>query len=817
MESWLRDIKYCVRVLLKSPGFTATAVITLTLCIGANTAIFSMVSSILLKQLPFEAPDQLVWIWSSRVDRDRAPFSIPDLFDFQEQNRTITEWAAFSDWNANLTNQGEPERLQGLRISPNVFQMLGVKAVQGRTLLPEDDSGGQLRVTVLSYGLWQRRFGGDPRLINTPITLNGDSYVVAGVLPPDFFFPGSTAELAIPARLREDWRNQDRDANFLRVIGRLSPEVTIPQARGDLDSIARRLQTEYPKSNARKQATKVISLHEEITGNFRSALLLLLGAIGLVLLIGCMNLATLLLARASARRKEVAIRTALGARRIALIRQFLTETFLIGMTGGIGGMLLSWIGLKPLVAFSPTDMPRLGRIAIDGRVLAFALGISLLSGLIAGLLPALQVSKSNLSEALKEGSRGSTHGASRGWAQTILVVSQLSISLMLLIGAGLLIRSFSRVQATDPGFNSANLLTVRISLPQARYPDIGRVINFRDEMFRRLKQLPGVESVGATSILPLTEVVLRFDFTIVGRPPATTAETPVAHYRMVTPEYFQAMGIRLAHGRDFSDQDRSNTQPVVIINKTLAGQYWPNDDALGAYVSVDDDDAPPRQAQVVGVVDDVKHFGLDRDAPPEMYVPMTQIPKTILVFLTNNMFLAVRTANEPMTLANSVRSELRAVDPDVPVTGASAMNQLLAQSVAPRRFNILLLGVFGAAALVLASTGLYGLISYSVTRRSHETGIRMALGARPTDILRLIIFQGLKLVLAGVAAGTAGALVLTFVMSSVMSKLLFGVDPRDGTTFLFTAALLTCIGALASYVPARKATRVDPVAVLRSQ
>jgi putative ABC transport system permease protein len=817
MQSWLGDVRYCVRVLLKTPGFTAAAVITLGLCIGANTAIFSMVSSVLLKQLPFEAPDKLVWIWSSRTDRDRAPFSIPDFFDFQEQSRTVDEWVAFSDWNANLTNKGEPERLQGLRISPNVFRMLGVNAAFGRTLLPEDDSAQQLRVAVLSHGLWVRRFGGDTGLINSTITLNGDSYVVVGVLPQDFFFPNSKAEIAIPARLRDDWRHQDRDANFLRVIGRLKSGVTIPQAKSDLDSIAQRLQTEYPKSNARKQASKVVSLHEEVTGNFSSALLLLLAAIALVLLIGCMNLATLLLARASARRKEVAIRTALGARRLVLVRQLLTETVLIGIAGGIAGVVLAWLGLKPLIALSPTDLPRVGQITIDGRVLAFTIGISLFAGVVAGLLPALQTSKSNLSEDLKEGSRGSTHGASRGRAQAILVVFQLSISMMLLIGAGLLIRSFSKVQATDPGFNGDNLLTIQLSLPQARYPDIERVINFNNELFSRLRRLPGVESVGATSILPLSEVILRFDFTIVGSPPVTSAETPIAHYRMITPDYFSTMGIRLAAGRDFTDQDRTSTQPIVIINKALAQQYWPNASAVGAHLMLDDGDPPPRQVEVVGVVEDVKHFGLDREPPPEMYVPMTQVPKATVVFLANNMFLAVRTANEPMSLANIVRSELRAVDGDVPVTGAKAMNQLLATSVAPRRFNILLLGVFGAAALVLASAGLYGLISYSVTQRTHEAGIRMALGARPRDILKLIVFQGLKLVLLGVAVGSAGAFALTFIMSNLMSTLLFGVDPRDLSTFVFTSALLACIGLLASYIPARKATKVDPVVVLRSQ
>jgi putative ABC transport system permease protein len=781
---------------------------TLGLGIGANTAIFSMVNGVILQQLPFKDPEQLVWIWSSRTDRDEAPFSIPDFQDLKEQNKSLERMVALSDWSANLTNNGDPERLLGVRISADAFEMLGVSAAIGRTLIPEDDNPESERVVLLTHGLWSRRFGGDASLLGQTITLNGDSYTVVGVLPSNFIFPGTKAELAVPLALYSDWRRTNRNTNFLKVISRMKQGVTPQQARADLDSICGQLRNQYPATNSTKQGVKLIALKDEIVGDFSSALILLLGAVGLVLMIICLNLANLMLARATARRREMAIRLAVGATRMALMRQLLVESLLFSVIGGAVGLFLAWWGINLLISLSPADLPRAGEISMDTSVLLFTLALSLITGLVFGLIPALHGSKADLSQDLKEGGRGTSEGVRINYARNLLVVSEVAISLMLLIGAGLLIRSFIQLQAVRPGFDTNNLLTVRISLPKAKYTDRQAVTNFHDELQRRLARIPGVQSAGAISIIPLSDLILRPEFTIVGRPPLSREETPLGQYRMASPDYFKSMGIPLLSGRGFSEFDTASTRRVAVVNETLARRFWQDSSPIGNQLKIEGSD---QDVEIVGVVGDVKQASLDGEATYDIYVPLAQSPEAAVAFLTNNLFWTIRTANDSPDLSNTVRNEIQSVDKDVPAN-IQEMNQLIAASVAPRRFTLLLLQIFAGAALFLAGTGLYGLISYSVIQRTHEVGVRMALGAQRSHVLKMIMGQGLRLVLIGIALGLIGA----FAFTSIISSLLFGISARDAYTFIAAPLLLISVGLLASYIPARKATKINPIIVLRA-
>jgi predicted permease len=808
MGSLLQDIRLALRMFANRPSFALVMIMTLGLGIGANTAIFSMVNTVILQQLPFKDPGQLVWIWSSRTDKDKAPFSIQDFMDLKEQNNSLETMVALTDWNANLTDRGDPERLLGVRVSADAFDMFGVNAIIGRTLIPQDDNPDSQRVVVLTHALWKGRFGGNAGMIDKTITLNGDSYTVVGVLPAYFTFPGTKAELAIPLALHSDWRRTARNTNFLKVLGRLKQGVTPQQAQTDMDSICRNLRDQYPSTNSTKQGVKLIALKDEIVGDFRSALILLLGAVGLVLMIICFNLANLMLARATARRREMAIRLAVGATRMALMRQLLVESLLFAVIGGAFGLFLAWWGINLLISLSPADLPRASEVRIDPSVLLFTLGMSLITGLIFGLAPAMHGSKADLSQDLKEGSRGTSEGHRMNHARNLLVVSEVAISLMLVIGAGLLIRSFIQLQAVRPGFDTNNLLIVRMSLPKAKYTDRQSVTSFHDELQRKLTRIPGVQSAGAISIIPLSELMLRPEFTIVGRPPLSREETPLAQYRMASPDYFKAMEIPILAGQGFSEQDTSSTRRVAVINETLARRFWKDESPIGNHLKIEGSD---QDVEIIGVVGDVKQAGLEADATYDIYVPLAQSPEAAVAFLTSNLFWAVRTAHDSPALANTVRGEIQAVDKDVPAN-IKMMDQLIAASVAPRRFNLLLLEIFAGAALFLAGTGLYGLISYSVIQRTHEVGIRMALGAQRSHVLKMIMGQGLRLVLVGVALGLVGA----FAFTSIISSLLFGISTRDAYTFIAAPLLLIGVGLLASYIPARKATKINPIIALRA-
>jgi putative ABC transport system permease protein len=813
MEALKQDIIYALRKQLSQPGFTLMVVIALALGIGANTAIFSMVNAVLLRQLPFRDPMQLVSISSTGIEEEKSPFSIPDFIDFQSQNETFQEMTAFAEYGVNLTENGDPERIQGIRISANAFKMFGVNAAIGRTLVPEDDKLTSERVVVLTYGLWQRRFGSDTGVIGRTLTFNNDNYTVVGILPPSFTFPRTRAEIGFPLVPEADARHTNRGDAFLRVIGRLKTGVTPERADADLDGIALRLQRQYPATNDRSSGVSLTMLHDEVVGNYRMALLVLFTAVGLVLLIACTNLAILLLARSSARRKEMAIRTALGATRGRVIRQLLTESTLLAALGGLAGLGLTKVGVIFLLRLVPADLPRVKEINIDMEVLLFTLALSMLAGVLFGLAPAIQASKVNFNDQLKDTSLGSIGGVGQNRTYSFLVISEIAVSLVLLISAGLFVKSFMQIQAVHPGFDTENLMVVRLALPKDRYVKREAVNNFYESVVPRIKNLPGVQSVSAVSILPLSGLVANIDFTIVGRPPITSAETPVAQYRMAGPGYFGTMNIPVLSGREFSGLDRPQTLPVVVINETLARRYWPNESPIGTHLKVEDGNPEPREVEVVGVVGNVRQKRLDDEPTADLYVPFQQIPEPTVVYLTNNMFLTVRASGAPMSLAGAVKNEVQSVDRNVPASNISTMDQFLSASVAPRRFNLLLVSVFATAGLLLAGAGLYSVIAYAVSQRRREIGIRMALGAQQSDVFKLVVGNGVRLVMIGVVGGLIGS----FALLRIISSLLFGVTASDPTIYVVASLVLLFIGMVASFVPARTATKVNPLIALRSE
>ncbi len=808
----LQDLRYGARMLLKSPGFTSIAVITLALGIGANTAVFSLVNSILLRQLPFREPAQLVWVSSRRTAPGKYSFTLPDFIDYRDQNRSLSGIAAYTPWSANLTDQGEPEQLQGLRVSDNAFELLGVEAGAGRALAPGDDAPGQQYVAVLSHGLWQRRFGSDPQLVGKKLTLNGASYTVVGILPPQFFFPTREAELVVPLAPDADpLRSMRSSTNFLRALARLKPGVTREQAEADLTAVAERIRREYPVANAQKLGVTLSPLHEEVVGAFRLALLVLLGAVGMVLLITCANLANLALARAAGRRREMAVRAALGGTRRRLVQQLATESLLLALLGAGLGLLLAFYGIDLLLALSPATLPRAAEVGVDFRVLGFTLALSLLAGVIFGLAPAWQATRLNLNEELKGSGRG-TGGEQQNRVRSLLVVSEIALSVVLLAGAGLLIKSFLRLQVANPGFEAGNALAIRLSLPKSQYSNRAAVTAFYEKLRPQLESLPGVEAVGIVSALPLSGVGFSIPFTIEGR--ATSPdETHRADYRVVDAGYFRALKIPLISGREFNGRDTAETPRVALISQNLARRHWPNGSPLGARLRINDNNQGPRPVEVVGVVGNVKHFSLDDEPAPHIYLPVHQAHEDGVAWLTNTQYWLLRTTVDPLTLSAAARREIQAVDRNAPASNIRSMEQYLAASIAPRRFNLRLLTIFAGSALILAGAGLYGVISYVVAQRKRELGIRIALGARAGDVLKMVIGQGMALAIIGLALGLLAALALT----RLMVGLLFGVSATDPLTFIIIALMLTLVALLACYIPARRATKVDPLVALKNE
>jgi putative ABC transport system permease protein len=805
MENLLKDIRYGLRMIVKSPGFTLVAVLALALGIGANSAIFSVVNAVLLRALPFEHQEQLVQIWGTNTKRgtDRNVASYPDFADFQDQQTVFEHIAAYTQSSAILTGVDSPEQLDGAGVTGDLFATLGTRPLQGRAFTPADQQPENPRVAVISYGLWQRRFAANPNLVGQQITLDGVSRTIVGIMPQGFSFPleAQKTEFWLPLNPTSEV-NKERGAHYLLMIARLKQGVQLTQAQAEMETIARRLEQQYPEKNTGR-GISMISMYENVVGRVRTALLILLGAVGFVLLIACANVANLLLARAASRQKEIAIRSALGANRARIIRQLLTESVLLSVMGGTLGLLLALWGLDLLVAVMPADLPRLKEIGLDARVLSFTALVSVLTGVIFGLAPALQSSKLDLNETLKEGGRGGSEGIRRNRVRSVLVVSQIALSLVLLVGAGLLIRSFRQLQDINPGFDPHRVLTATVALPDAKYHEDSQIAAFFQQALQRAAAVPGVDVVGAVSPLPLSGDMAQNLLTVEGHPPLDPGEKLVTNSRVVSADYFRAMGIPLIKGRTLTERDTKDAPRVVVINETLARKYFPGEEALGKRIEVTL--ADNNMAEIVGIVGDVKHVTLEKESGPESYFSYQQIPNSYMTLVARSQ------SDNPASLAPGLRQAVEQVDKDQPLSDVRTMEQLLAASLARRRFNMLLLGLFSALALALAAVGIFGVMNYSVTQRTHEIGIRMALGAQSSDVLRMVVGQGMTLALIGVAIG----LVAAFALTRLMSSLLYGVTPTDPLTYFAVALTLSAVALLASFIPARRATRVDPIEALR--
>ncbi len=806
-DEMFQDLRFGLRMLLKHPGFSLIAIFTLALGIGANTAIFSVVNAVLLRPLPFAEPERLLWL-GGWVGSDKEQGVTPaDFLDYHEQSQSFAQLAAsVSDGIAmNLSGGGEPERLKGGYVTANYLGVFGVKPALGRIFSAEEGleginmEGGD-RVVVLSHELWERRFGADPAILNQTITLDKRNLTVIGVMPRGFQYP-SGVELWLPFRFPASPQGpfRSREFHFLRPVARLKPGVALAQAQAEVETIARRLQALYPKTNA-KQSLFLMPLQERLVGNIRLTLLVLLGAVGCVLLIACANVANLLLARAASRQKEIAVRSALGASRGRVVRQLLTESLTLALLGGVGGVLLAKWGVSLLVTLSAAYVPRVDEIRVNATVFGFTLAVALFTGLLFGLVPALQSARVDLTNSLKEGGRG-TGGALRHRTLSLLVVGEIALAVVLLVGAGLLVNSFVRLQQVSPGFDEKNLLTARIDLPNP-YAESEKKTQFFEQLQRRVAALPGVEAVGLVTELPLAQQSADFRYKIEGRANQSSEQVIHADIRAVNHEYFRAMRIPLLKGRNFTEAEVHDNAKVVIISDVLARRFFGDEDPLGKAVrSVLPNEEPK---EIIGIVGDVRHRGLDGGLVQTIYSPYLGLGFSNLV---------IRTTNNPASLTAAVRKEVTAIDPNQPVANVKTMEQWVEESVAQPRFRTLLLGVFSAVALLLSVVGIYGVMSYAVTQRTHELGIRMALGARAGDVLRMVIRQGMKLALGGVALG----LVAAFALTRLLKDLLFGVQATDPLTFAAIACLLTGVALLACFIPARRATRVDPLLALRHE
>ena len=807
MNGVLQDLRYAFRQLRKSPGFTAIAVLTLALGIGANTAIFSVVNAVLLRPLAYKDSDRLAVI----LHDGRNPVAPSNFFEWQKQSHSFERMGAAEYWTPNVTRTEDTEKVWALRITADILPMLGVQPALGRVFLSREQERGYEHEVVLSYQFWRSHFAGNPGILGQPMTLNGETYEVVGVMPRDFKFApfwATKAQLWAPLVLGD--RINDRDGRSLRIFARLNPGVTVEQAQSEMTAISTRLEHQYPGTN---EDVKVLSLKERVVGNVRPALLVLMTGVGFVLLIACANVAHMLLARSAGRQKEITVRAALGAEPGRLIRQFLTESLLLAAFAGGAGLALALWGIRILVALSPANLPRVETIGLDWHVLLFVLGITLGSAVVFGLTPTLWAATPNLSGVMKVGARGSTEGMARNRLRSVLVASEFTFALVLLVGAGLMVRSFLAIRTIDPGFYPHNVLSAVVSVAGTGEAGTGNRQLFYQQVVRQIQQTPGVRSVSAINHLPLGGDIWGFPFHVEGQPESSPNDVPVAAYRVVFPGYFRTMNLPILSGRDVTDHDTLNAPGVVVINDWLARHHWPGQDPIGKRITLDDSASHPVWLTVVGVVKNAVRGEWTEPAEDEMYLPYLQShdylenPATHFSYLT----LVVRGDGDPAALTPAIRSIVTSLDKSVALAEVQTMDQVVASATAEPRFYVLLLGTLAAVALVLAAAGIYGVMSYSVSRRTQEIGIRMALGATAGDVIRLVVRQGAFLAAAGLVTGLVSALAVT----RLMSRLLYGIRASDPLTFITVALLLSAVAVLASYIPARRAAKVDPMAALR--
>jgi putative ABC transport system permease protein len=809
METFIQDLRYSIRTLLKKPLFAAVAIITLALGIGANTAIFSVVNAVLLRSLPYNDPNRLVMVWEHNRPRSRPTNVInpANYLDWREQNRVFEGMSALYDGRFNLTGTGDPEEITGQVVSTNFFSILGAQPMLGRGFIESEGVQGQDNVAVLSYGLWQRRFGATQDILEKPIMVDGQSVTVIGVMPPGFNFlvksgiqVGNPADIWLPLVFTDNFRV--RRGRFMMAMARLKPDVTLEQAQAEMSGIASGLEQKYPEFNT-GWGVNVIPVHEQLVGDIRKPLIILLCAVGFVLLIACANVANLMLSRAASRQKEVAIRMAMGAGRLRVIRQLLTESVILSLVSGTLGLLIAVWGVEALMTLAPRNLVPLQSVGINYQVMLFTLLISFLTGIIFGLAPALTISRANLTDALKEGGKGTGNEGGNSRLRNIFVVAEVALALVLLIGSGLMLKSFYRLQSVNPGFDAKNLLTFKVALPRSKYPDDQKRLAFFNEAMQRIKALPEVRAAGAINFMPFTGLGAATGFEIEGRPAPTPAERPTVESRVVDPNYFETMGIPFLDGRNFNAREITEMSHVVIINETMARNYFAGENPLGKRVTIymKGENVP---CEIIGIVKDVKHHGLDIEPRAMAYWPQPEL-------VYSAMTIAVRTNAEPLAAVGSIQREIQTMDRDQPLADVRTMDSWVADSVAKSRFATLLLGIFAAVALVLAAVGIYGVLAYSVTQRTHEIGIRVALGAKSADVLRLIVGSGMKLTALGIAIGILAA----FGLTRVMASLLYGVSTTDLITFISVPAMLLGVALVACLVPARRAAKTDPMVALR--
>jgi putative ABC transport system permease protein len=809
MDSLLQDIRYGLRTLFKKPGFTAIAVLTLAMGIGANGMMFSSIDALILRPLPFLDVERMVAIWETKPQQSitRKYISPADYRDFKSQNQVFDEVASYQFLSVNLTGSGEPELIRGFMVTPGFFKVVGVKAAAGRTFLPEEEEPGRDQVVILSYGLWQRRFGADPNILGSKITLDGKGYTVVGIMPSDFNFPQGGSELWTPLAMTTAQLSQ-RSGISLNVLGRLKPDVTLAQARAEMETIAGRLSQQYPDTNA-GTGVNLVPLRDEVVDDYTPAFLLtLFGAVGFLLLIACVNVANLQLARATGRYKEIAIRVALGAPRWRIVRQLLTESILLSSFGSLLGLLVAMWGIEFIKTSIPQDVQiwvaGFKYIDLDGRVIGFSMVLSVLAGVIAGLAPALQSSKLDLNEALKEGTKGGSAGSSRQRIRSGLVITEVALALVLLVGSGLMVKGFRNLMKSSQGFDQSNLLTMHLALSDTKYKEPYQTTDFYQEVLDRLKVIPEVDSVAAVYNIPSGVSRSGGDFSVEGRAPVSPVDQPTADFQIISPSFFQCMRVPLLNGRVFNEQDREGAPMVAIISESLAKRFWPNEDPIGKRIKIGKLDSNNPWLSIAGVVGNVRHHWIDREPRPTIYRPYFQAPRY-------SMSILARTKTDPLNIVSAVRSQIANVDPDQPISNIKTMEKSIADRMSGVRLAANMMAFFGLVALILAAVGVYGVMSYSVNQRTHEIGIRIALGAQPRDVVKLVINQTFKLALAGMAIG----LPIAFILSKIMSSALVGVIALDLSTFVGITIILSAVALLSGYIPARKATRVDPMVALR--